>query len=81
MEESVIAEGRGTVERVEIVEAIARVREPATGPRIVEEVAETGLEIEVYRLDQTAVLRETRSAAQAALLAAHARAVREAHRA
>jgi len=63
------------------VEVIARVQEPATGPRIAVEVVATGLEIEVYRQDQTAVLREARSAAQAAAPAAHARAVRGAHRA
>ena len=45
------------------------------------EVVAIGLEIEVYRQDQTAVLREALSAAQAAVPAAHARAVRGAHRA
>ena len=69
------------LERVGTVEVIARVQEPATGPRVAVELVAIGLEIEVYRQAQTAVLREALSAAQAAAPAAHAQAVRGAHRA
>jgi hypothetical protein len=72
---------QGTVHQVGIVQVTAPVRGPATGPRIVAEVEAIALEIEVYRQDQTAVLGEALSAARAAVLAVHARAVREAHRA
>jgi len=75
-----IVEGQETVEQVRIAEAIARVLGPATGPRTVE-VAAIALEIEVSRQDQTAVPGEMLSAAPAAVLAVHERAVREAHRA
>lgn len=67
------------LERAGIVEVIARVQQPATGPRIAVVVVAIGLEIEAYRQDQTAVLREALSAAQAAVPGAHARAVRGAH--
>jgi hypothetical protein len=70
---------QGTVQQV--VQVTARVLGQATGPRIVAEVAAIALEIEMYRQDQTAVLGEALSAAQAAVLAVHARAVREVYRA
>jgi len=75
-----IVEGQGTVEQAVIVEVIGPVRGPATEPRIVE-VGEIALEIEVFRQDQTAVLGGALSATQAAVLAVHARAVREAQQA
>jgi len=81
IERVVIVEGLGTIEPVGTVEVIARVQEPATGPRIAVELVAIGLEIEVYRQAQTAVLREALSAAPAAVPAVHARAVRGAHRA
>jgi len=76
-----IVVGQETVQQVGIVRVTARVRGPAIGPRIVAEVAAIALEIEAYRQDQTVVLGAALSAAQAAVLAMHARAVREAHRA
>jgi len=72
---------QGTVRQVGIVRVTARVRGAATGQEIVAQVAAIASEIEVYRQDQTAVLGETLSAAQTAVLAVHARAVREVHRA
>src|SRR5215469_5288622 len=79
IERVVIVEGLGTIERVGTVEVIARVQEPATGPRV--ELVAIGLEIGACRQAQTAALREALSAAQAAVPAVHARAVRGAHRA